>query len=344
VPTALGAEIHLNQALQVYQDHALSLATRSVYNCGKRTFLLFCAMYGVQNQHSFPRINEDVLIYFCVHCAHVLHLSYSTIRSYLCGVRSYYIQGGCGNPMQTATGAPLYHLEMVLRGIRKSQVTHAQAKLPISAELLRQLCMLLRAGYFSPYLDGMLEALLVIGWFGAFRSGELVVKGPFDPIVNLTVSDANCTTDMSTGVKCVQINLKCSKTDPFRLGCTVTLFATGSDLCPYTALEHFMSMRSPAIASQQEPLFMYIDRQPLSRQVFLGMLHKLLSTLGLDPNNYGGHSLRKGMATEASKLGIPDHVLATLGRWNSDCYRRYITMAKSTIMQAHTTLGAPSTK
>ena len=40
--------------------------------------------------------------------------------------------------------------------------------------------------------------------------------------------------------------------------------------------------------------------------------------------NYSGHSFRIEAAATAASIGIPDHLIKTMGRWLSDAYQLYI--------------------
>lgn len=63
--------------------------------------------------------------------------------------------------------------------------------------------------------------------------------------------------------------------------------------------------------------------------------------VGLDSSNVSGHSMRKGFATSCSSAKVPDHVIQTIGRWSSDCYKLYIETPKSVIANAQTALADP---
>jgi hypothetical protein len=47
---------------------------------------------------------------------------------------------------------------------------------------------------------------------------------------------------------------------------------------------------------------------------------KLLQRFGYNPQNYGGHSFRRGAATWAGSVGLSDYDIKMLGYWSSDCF------------------------
>ena len=47
--------------------------------------------------------------------------------------------------------------------------------------------------------------------------------------------------------------------------------------------------------------------------------------------DYTGHSFRIGSATTADRVGIPDNMIKTLGRWSSEPYRLYIRSSQDDI-------------
>jgi hypothetical protein len=64
---------------------------------------------------------------------------------------------------------------------------------------------------------------------------------------------------------------------------------------------------------------------------------EILQFLGHNSDKYNGHSFRIGAATSVASK-IEDHLIKVLGRWNSQCYTRYIHTPLSTIKQAQLAL------
>ena len=89
--------------------------------------------------------------------------------------------------------------------------------------------------------------------------------------------------------------------------------------------------------SDRDPLFIMEDGEALTRSYFISHLKSILRILGYDSNKYNGHSFRIGAATSVASK-IEDHLIKVLGRWNSQCYTRYILTPLSTIKQAQLAL------
>ena len=75
------------------------------------------------------------------------------------------------------------------------------------------------------------------------------------------------------------------------------------------------------------PLFTYLHKGTskfLDYSTFSKTLTKVLKSCGYDADDYSGHSLRRGGATFAYKLGLPPKLLKLQGDWRSDCWERYV--------------------
>lgn len=326
-----------------FQKQALSPSTQSSYQSGWSCFLTFCTINCVQfTTRGMPNINEDILLYFVTHCASNLHLSYHTIKLYLCGIRAQYISVMGINPLVQATGLPCHRLKLLLRGIRKQPTTRElQPRLPITQPILFKLCTLLQSSVFGHYMDVLLEAAFCLAFFGFLRCGEFTTTTLiFDPHSNLSIGDIAFTSSDHGQISKMTLTLKTSKTDPFRKGCVLSFFPTARFLCPVRAMQKYLPLRQSMPARLHDPLFLLLPSQvPLTRSVLIEHLRYLLRRLGYNAYHYAGHSFRKGAATSCSDAHIPDHLMKTMGRWSSDCYQRYIHTNVSVIRDAQLLLA-----
>ena len=103
--------------------------------------------------HTYPRVLEEILIYFVAHCFSFLHVKYSTIKTYLAGIRFAYIKAGFQDPCCFQNGLPNQRLKNTLKAVKKSQDNVVKPRLSITAEILRKICKTLRLGVFGPYED-----------------------------------------------------------------------------------------------------------------------------------------------------------------------------------------------
>jgi hypothetical protein len=73
----------------------------------------------------------------------------------------------------------------------------------------------------------------------------------------------------------------------------------------------------------------------ISYNEFLAQLKTACSALGLDPNLFGTHSMRRGSTTDQFIHGIPDKVIKLSGRWKSHAFERYIDQGQLLQLQLH---------
>ena len=163
----------------------------------------------------------------------------------------------------------------------------------------------------------MLWAVCSLGFFGFLRTGEFTSNSSFDPSIHLTLGDVQA--DSLVDPTCFRVHIKCSKTDPFRVGCDIYVGRGNSLICPVVALANFLALSGPSPG----PLFCYVDGCPLTRQQLSSVVQAILNSAGYH-GSYSGHSFRIDAATTAASRGVPDHLIKTLGRWSSGAYQLYI--------------------
>ena len=309
---------------------ALTPATHNGYGTGVRSFLLF------SKSPTLPKPPSGfVLERFCAYLVVDKSLAYKTVKLYLCGIRNAYIEAGYGDILKDK-----HRLQLTLRGIRKQTPAATRVRLPITARLLHALLNSLDKSLFGYHTDTMLSCLLSVGWFGAMRCGEFVTnRGGFDENKDLCVGDVTFHCDGSDSRRHVRLHLKFSKSDPYGSGVDIVLFEIGGSRCPYKRMCVYHKLRTMGKCSAKSPLFVNTAGDALCRAEYLYYLKTLLTSVGLDPKLYTGHSLRRGMATECCNRGISDAVIGQMGRWKSDSYKSYIDNPLTAICQAQMCLA-----
>ena len=110
----------------------------------------------------------------------------------------------------------------------------------------------------------------------------------FDPETHLCFGDI--WVDKHENPSMLQVLIKCSKTDPYRLGVTLYIGATNTELCPVAAVIEYLLARG----SKEGPLFIWQDGCYLTRQSFVQAVREALSMAGMEAKNYASHSFRIG--------------------------------------------------
>ena len=330
----------LNQTVSSLWDYAVSERTFVTYKTGLRVFKTFLLMNNlVHNTDTLPELPEDIFLLFIAHCYKTLKLRHTTIKLYLCGIRFAYLRLGVPCPLiRGDTDTSSLRIITLLKAVKRLQGQINQPRHPITATILNKMCSVLQTGYMSPYTDCLLQAACVMAFFGFLRCGEFTVnQQAFDPTRHL------CLGDLTFHDTHTEVLLKMSKTDPFRNGTVIPLFkqCVGTILCPYTSLKNYIGKRNnkfPRRVAPAEPLFLTDSGEPLSRIHFISHVHCILTGIGVDTTHYSEHSFRIGAASTACSARLEDHLIRTMGRWTSDCYRTYIRTPRNVIKDAQTAL------
>jgi len=169
----------------------------------------------------------------------------------------------------------------------------------------------------------MLWAVSCLCFFGFLRSGEITCPSErtFDPLSNLCFSDVRV--DNRFSPSWLQVSIKASKTDPFRQGVTLHIGVAGGPLCPVAAILSYMVARGCApgpyshggtTGTWQGMVLWQVSAQLSRKQV---MWQRTMRATAFQ-------LARIGAATTASRCGIQDSLIKTLGRWESSAYTWYI--------------------
>ena len=297
-------------------DLALAPTTLQSYTSAFQRYQLFCLHASLQ---PFP-VSEHNLVLFCTHLS--CHVAAKTIKSYFSGIRFHSV--ALGHYFNVSSMPRLYY---VLRGIKRSQGNSHCLPLrqPITMVHLRRLLSWLQTSNLPLQDRHLWWSACTLAFFGLLRASEYTAPtvNTFAANFTLGTSDIRFNTDFTS----LLVFIKASKTDPFRVGCTIHIGSTNNQFCPVNAMRVFLRSRSTTSAV---PLFVFADDSFLTRS---RMSSFILSVLG--GTNLNTHSFRIGGATALAVAGFSDAHIQTIGRWSSNCFQRYIRLS-SDILRHYT--------
>ena len=126
----------LRKDIEKYINLSVASSTKQTYSSGEKRFVEFCHLFKrIPVQQCLPA-TESLLTEFAVYLARTI--KYSSIKNYLAAVRHYHICQGFQLNFQK-----MKHLQLVLRGIKRSQGDQIRIRLPITIHHLQLFHMLL---------------------------------------------------------------------------------------------------------------------------------------------------------------------------------------------------------
>lgn len=302
-------------------------STKKNYRTYLTTYKKFCYMLSV------PLVPATTS-FLCLYAAYLAKfLLPQSLCLYISFVGLLHKEMGFPNPLNEN-----WILSSVLKGIRRVLGVPPRPRLPITPDLLVQIRsrLNLNCSYHASFW-----AICVVAFFGLFRKVHLlpVSCNTFNPGRQFTKSD------FSFSNSTVYIAVRWSKT--IQLGqriITVPLLAAPkSILCPVTAIQHAFSFTAGAPKTTQA--FCWLGDSTTIPHVFtyksfMTCMSRILSEIGIPPEQYGTHSFRRGSATFALEAGVSLDVISLLGDWKSDSMFLYLHMPLSQRISAQRAMAS----
>jgi site-specific recombinase XerD len=271
--------------------------TLRAYRADWADFTAWCQRHG---RDALPATGETVALYLSdlASAAKV-----STLTRRMAAISQAHDVAGHESPIRSAA------VRTLMAGIRRAKGTAPQQKAAASIDTLRAM-----VGALDDSPLGLRDrALLLVGFAGAFRRGELVSLNRGD---------------LEFSAKGVAVTLRRSKTDQEAEGRRVGIpYGSNPATCPVRALERWLQWSEIT----RGPLFRYINRhgqmQPgrLSDKAVALVVKRRVAACGLDPGAFSGHSLRAGFATSAGRAGVEERdIMRQTGHRSTVMVRRYI--------------------
>ena len=277
----------LNTQAQHYLYAATSHNTRKAYQADVRHFIAWGGLLPT---------TPNVLIHYLTNQAS--RLNARTLTRRLTALKHWHVYQGFTDPTSHPT------VRKTLTGIKQ---VHGQPKdkaLPFTVETLTTLTMYLQNQDQLIYWRN--NALLQVGFFGAFRRSELA---------NIKIQEIRFVPEG------MEIQIPRSKTDQVGEGQTYAIPYGNQQLCPVTAVKAWLEKSK----LEEGALFRRLTKKGTITEAALqsGHINRLIQNLVQacqlpEAEKYSSHSLRRGFATTASQKGAPFGAIMRQGRWRHE--------------------------
>lgn len=228
-------------------------------------------------------------------------LSTATLSRRLVSISKAHAAQGHSTPTQSEL------VKATLKGIRRVHGTAQRQTNPIlKADIAAMADKLPRT------IGARDRALLLVGFAGAFRRSELVAL--------------QCA-DIEFVEQGMVAHIRHSKTDQEGAGRKVAIPYARDKHCPVLSLKAWLGLAQITEGSIFRSVNRHgqISKAALSSEAVAVIVKKLVLSVGLDPKNYAGHSLRAGLVTSAAQAGVSSwKIRAQTGHKSDAMLNRYI--------------------
>ena len=304
----------LDEKCYTYLSSGYTPSTLSNKRTHGNSYAEFCRKYGL---HMFPA-DEWQFIRYTVHLAESdsIH-SGGTVKNYVGGVRSLHKLGGY--PYPPASNA---NIKLCMDGVNTLLAKPKRQAWAMDMNILELISK--QVDYSSSYQVCAYTAILV-GFYLFLRKSNLVPEShpKFDPIQQLT--RGSVAVDWEAWM--VLVHILWSKTiKNFEKDLWLPLIpARSSCICP---IVHVKLLLESTEGGDLDPLFRFYNRQGVLKCLTYDQLRKQLRlwimSIGLDPDKYTPHCLRRGGASHAFRVGLSSDYIKLMGDWASDAYIEYL--------------------
>ena len=285
-----------------YARRAKADNTRRAYRAGVRAWCAWCAGHELP---CLPADAADVVAFLAAERGR--GLSVNTVELRRAAIRSLHFIAGL--PVPTAEA----RVTATLAGIHREAAEAGELPAKKLAATANILCQIL-AGMPDDLAGVRDRALLLVGFAGALRRAELAAIR----VEHLEASERG-----------LRLTLPRSKGDRTGSGVTVAIPYGTTELCPVRALRRWQEAANITAGAVFRRIFVPPTRQKAgegprpspvvgTRAIDAGTVARIIKTraakAGFDPDEVGGHSLKRGALSSGMERGVHPTRLKQLGR------------------------------
>ena len=316
-----------NELFEELSQAAIASNTRIAYEKAWKSFEFYCSESGIDASAATPEDVGNFLLKISYSPSPYSGklLSTSTISLYLSGINHKFVEFGKLPPSQYPS------VRNLVRGLRRIK-PHVSRQ--VSALRNEHIIDILKICDKSAHIHSKKSislrdaALISIGFAAALRRSE---------ICNLEVSDLEFVN--SDGTPCSRhsdcsfmfMKIKKSKTDQFGTGHRIPIL-NGKFIEPITRLRCWLTESKIEDGYVFQTMFRggRIRGRPLHHSDVARLVKHYAKIIGLNPNNFAGHSLRSGFVTSAAANNARlDKIMEITRHKNPSTVMKYIRDADS---------------
>ncbi|MFC1464187.1 MAG: site-specific integrase [Candidatus Brachytrichaceae bacterium NZ_4S206] len=259
-----------------YLHNSQAANTRRAYSSHWRSFEDFCRLHGVP---ALPASPATVGAFLTAQAAE--HRA-STLSAKLAAVAFYHRAAGHPNPCDTV------EVRTLMRGIRRTLGTAPRRKKAATLGVIRRMV----AACPDTLRGKLYRAILLVGFFGAFRRSELAAMR----VEDVTFTDYGA-----------RILVQRSKTDQEGQGSYKQLERLDDlAICPVRALRDWLASAGITSGHVFRSIDLFtggVNEKPISGRHIARIIKHCAAAIGEPVHDFSGHSLRAGFVTSALASG-----------------------------------------
>ena len=263
--------------------------------------------------------SEDSLCWFMELMS--VTVGYNHIKNILGGLK--YVHAALGYPFPSSS----FSVDTTLQGLKRRLARTPFQVLPIDPTVLRLMYSKIN---LKRKEDLALWCSYLVAFYCLFRKANCVPENSrYD--ANKILTRENIGIDKNE--RKVYIYVGFSKTNQYRKKDRCIPIPANDDPCLdlYRHIEQLYTLVEEPLTA---PAFTYGNGKFVTYDMFTKRLKQLLSSSGLNPDLYSGHSFRRGGASFLFSAGATQLMVQVLGDWSSMVYTRYLFLSAEDRMKA----------
>ena len=246
---------------------------------------------------------------------------YEHCKNILGGVK--YLHAALGHSFPASS----FSLDTTMQGLKRRLARTPFQVLPVNPAVLK---LMYRGINTNKKADLALWCSFLTAFYCLFRKANVVPENANSDFTKVLTRDNVAVDEIN---RKVYIYVGFSKTNQYRKFDRCVPIPENKDPC-LDLFRHMKRLLETVDASEDAPAFSFAKKSFITYKVFTTRMKLLLSTAGLNPDLYSGHSFRRGGASFLFSIGASQLMVQVLGDWSSMVYTRYLYLSEEDRLEA----------